>query len=51
MVQLVKQHKTIQNHWACSVFPSASFAVFLVRTNIEKCGMQFVTATFAPTYL
>ena len=33
------------------MFPLANFTVALVGTNIEKCDMQFVTATFAPLYL
>ena len=37
--------------WACTVFPLYSFTVALVKTNIEKCDMQFVTATFASQYL
>ena len=37
--------------WEYTMFPLASFTVALVGTNIEKCDMQFVTATFASTYL
>ena len=51
MEQLGKRHKIIPIPWACPVFPLANFTVALVETNIEKCNMQFVTATFAPPYL
>ena len=51
MEKLGKQHKMIPIPWACPVFPLDSFTVDLVGKNIEKSDMQFVTATFAPTYL
>ena len=51
MEQLGKQHKIIPIPWAFTVFPFTNFTVALVGTNIEKCDMQFVTATFAPPYL
>ena len=49
MEHIGKRHKIIPIPWACLVFPLASFTVDLVGTNIEKCDMKFVTATFAPT--
>ena len=51
MGQLVKRHKIISIPWACPVFPLAIYTVALVGTNMEKCDMQFVTATFDPPYL
>ena len=51
MEQLGKRHKIIPIPWAYPVFPLAHFTVALVGTNIEKCDMQFVTATFAPPSL
>ena len=51
MGQLGKRHKEIPITLACRVFPLSNFTVDLVGTNIERCGMQFVTVTFAPTYL
>ena len=51
MLQLGKGYKIIPIHWAYPVFPLDSFTVALIGTNIEKCDMQFVTATFAPPYL
>ena len=45
------RHKIIPIPLACPVFPLANFTVALVGTNIEKCDMQFVTATFTPPYL
>ena len=48
MEQLVNQHKKTSITWACPVFPLASFTVPLVGTNIEKCDIQFATATFDP---
>ena len=50
MGQLGNQHKTIPIPWARLVFPLASFTLWLVRTNIEKCDMQFVTETFSPPF-
>ena len=46
MEHLGKRHKIIPITWERAVFPLASFTVALVGTNIEKCGIQFVTATF-----
>ena len=46
MEQLVKRHEIIPIHWACRVFPLANFTVALVGTNIEKCDIQFLAATF-----
>ena len=51
MEHLGKQHKIIPIPWECPVLPLASFTLALAETNIEKCDMQFVTATFAPPYL
>ena len=51
MGQFVKLHKTTPINWACTVFPLDNFTVDLVRTNIEKCDMQFATAIFAPPSL
>ena len=48
MGQLVKLYKTIPFTWACPIFALANFTSDLVWTNIEKCYMQFVTATFLP---
>ena len=50
MEQLGKRHK-IPITWACTMFPLDIFTVALVRTNIGKRDMKFVTATFAPIYL
>ena len=51
MEQLGKQHKIISIPWEFTVFPLANFTVSLVGKNKEKCDMQFVTATLAPTSL
>ena len=51
MQKLVEQHKTILINCSCPVFPLANLTVKLVGTNIEKCDIQFVTATFAVPYL
>ena len=51
MQQLLKQHKIISIPWVCPMFQLSNFALALVVTNIEKCYMQFLTATFAPPYL
>ena len=51
MEQLLKQHKIISINWACPMFPLASFKVDLVGGEIDKCDMQFLTATPYPLYL
>ena len=33
------------------MFPLASFTLALVGKSIEKCDMQFMTATFDPPHL
>ena len=48
MEQLGKQHKIIPIPCECPVFPLAILVVALVSTNIEKCEMKYVTATFTP---
>ena len=48
---LGKEHKITPVTWEYPVFPLAIFTVTLVRKNIEKCDMKFVTETFAPKYL
>ena len=51
MEQLLKLHKIIPITWEFPVFPLANSTVSLVGKNIEKCDIQFVTTTFAPSYL
>ena len=45
---LGKQHKATPIPWERPVFQLDNFTVDLVKTNIEKCDMQFVTETFTP---
>ena len=51
MEQFGKRYKIIPIHWACPMLKLSSFTVELAGINIEKCYMQFVTATFTPTSL
>ena len=46
MEQLVKQHKITPIPWVFPVFPLANFTVAVVGTNIKKCDILFVIATF-----
>ena len=38
-------------HWAFTVFTLEFYLLALVRTNMEKCDMKFVTPIFSPQYL
>ena len=51
MEQLGNPHKIIPIPWASHVFPLSSLTVALVGTSVEKCDMQFLTATLAPPSL